>query len=64
MKWARINKGSGDHPEVRCRLEAEALGYGERFDELFAGTLSLTGVKMLLSVAAGRELTLMLLDVK
>lgn len=41
VKWARANKASEEHHEVRCRLVAQELGYGERLDELFAGTPSL-----------------------
>ena len=37
VKWVRVKKGEG----VRCRLVAQELGYGERLDELFAGTPSL-----------------------
>ena len=36
VKWVRTKKGDG----VRCRLVAQELGYGERLDELFAGTPS------------------------
>lgn len=34
-------------------------GYGERFDELFAGTLSLTIIELMLLVAAERDLSVM-----
>ena len=34
VKWVRTKKGDG----VRCRLVAQELGYGERLDELLAGT--------------------------
>ena len=47
VKWVRIKKGGG----VRCRLVAQELGYGERLDELFAGTPSLGSVRMALTHA-------------
>lgn len=64
MKCARINKGSDENPEIRCSLVAQELGFCERLDEMFAGTPSLTIVKLLLSVAIETDLTLMLPDVK
>lgn len=64
VKWARVNKGSEVHSEVRFRLVAQELGFRERLDELFAGTPSLTVVKLLLSVTADKDLSVMLLDVK
>ena len=42
VKWVRVKKGEA----VRCRLVAQELGYGERLDELFAGTPSLGSVRM------------------
>ena len=33
-------------PNIRCRLVAQELGYGERIDELFSGTPSLMTMKM------------------
>ena len=47
VKWVRTMKGGG----VRCRLVAQELGYGERLDELFAGTPSLGSVRMALTHA-------------
>lgn len=52
VKWVRINTGMQEHPDVRCRLVAHELGYGERLDELFAGTPSLMVVRMLLRKVA------------
>lgn len=51
VKWVRPSEGAEYRPEVRCRLVAHGLGYGERFDEL-------------LFVAAEKDLAIMLLDVK
>lgn len=62
-KWVRINKGSEEIAEVRCHLVAQELGFGERLDELFAGTPSLTIVKLLRSMAAEKRLSAMSLDV-
>lgn len=60
----RVNKGTDEAPAVRCRFVAQARGDDERLDEMCAGTPSLTVVKLLLSVAAERGWTSMLLDVK
>lgn len=60
----RVNKASEEHLEVRCRLEAQEVGFGERLDELFAGIPSLPVVKFWLFVAAEKGLSVMLLDVK
>lgn len=32
VKWVRINTGSEERLEVRCRLIAYELGFGERLD--------------------------------
>ena len=66
VKWVRTNKGTPMDPEVRCRLVAQELGYGQRMDELFAGTPSLMAVKLILHHAGkGRpEQGIMVLDVK
>ena len=68
VKWVRTNKGTAMDPEVRCRLVAQELGYGQRMDELFAGTPSLMAVKLILHHAAkgggGAEQGIMVLDVK
>ena len=61
VKWVRTKKGSG----VRCRLVAQELGYGERLDELFAGTPSLGAVRIALTHAARDEgHKIMVMDVK
>jgi hypothetical protein len=49
VKWVRINKGSRKVPNVRCRLVAQELGYGVKDDELYAGTPSLSTLKLLLA---------------
>ena len=66
VKWVRVNKGSSTSPKIRCRLVAQELAYGERLDELFAGTPPLIAVKLVLHHAAkgGSGRILMLLDVK
>jgi hypothetical protein len=48
-RWVRINKGSKRVPRVRCRLVAQEIGDGKKEDELFAGTPSLSTMKLLLS---------------
>ena len=40
VKLVRVNKGTTEHPKIRCRLVAQELGHGVREDELFAGTPS------------------------
>jgi hypothetical protein len=66
VKWVRTNKGTAKDQEVRCRLVAQELGYGQRMDEMFAGTPSLMMVKVALvhAVQGGRQRGLMILDVK
>ena len=46
--WIRDNKGTAEHPQVKCRLVAQELALGERLDELFAGTPSMSAVRLLL----------------
>ena len=65
VKWVRINKGTKQDPQVRCRLVAQELAYGRKMDELFAGTPSLTVVKLLLALyTMDPDKQLMILDVK
>lgn len=66
VKWVRVHKGTRENPDVRCRLVALELGYGERLDELFAGTPSLMVVKMLLLKVSmkPKELGVIVLDVR
>jgi hypothetical protein len=66
VKWVRTNKGTSLEQEVRCRLVAQELGYGEKMDELFAGTPSLSAVKTVLYHASegGQHRCAMILDVK
>ena len=66
VKWVRTNKGTALEQEVRCRLVAQELGYGQRMDELFAGTPSLMAVKVALVHAAKGwpRRCIMILDVK
>ena len=66
VKWVRTNKGTPKEQEVKCRLVAQELGYGQRMDELFAGTPSLMAVKLALAHAAkgGPQHRIMVLDVK
>ena len=61
VKWVRVRKGE----VVRCGPVAQELGYGERLDELFAGTPSLGSVRMALSHAMKRSNhKIMVMDVK
>ena len=66
VKWVRVNKGTRERPQVKCRLVAQELGYGTRMDELYANTPSLFCVKMAMLHAAqeGKGRKLMTLDVK
>lgn len=52
------------NPEVRFRLVAQWLCFGEHLDELFVGPLRLTRVNLLLSVAEEKYQSLMLLGAK
>ena len=33
VKWVRVNKGTKQKPQIKCRLVAQELGYGTRMDE-------------------------------
>ena len=50
VKWVRMNKGTKQYPQIRCRLVTQELAYGRKMDELFVGTPSLTVVKLLLAL--------------
>ena len=52
VKWVRAINGSISNPKTRCRLVAQEMTCGERIDELFAGTPSLSSVKISLHFAA------------
>lgn len=60
VKRLRVRKVSDERPELCCRPVAQELGYGERLDQVFAGTPSLTMVKRLLFVASEHGLTVLL----
>ena len=67
VKWVRINKETAMNPKVRCRLVAQELGYGSKEDELFAGTPSMTAVKMIIAKLANNYdmgVEMLVLDVK
>ena len=66
VKWVRVNKGTRQQPQIKCRLVAQELGYGTRMDELYANTPSLSCVKLAMVYAAQRHKArkLMTLDVK
>ena len=38
LRWLRVNKGTSDDPQIRCRLEAQEFANGDLLDDLFAGT--------------------------
>lgn len=59
VTWACVNKGSVEHPEVRCRLIAQESGFGERL----VGCPSLAVVRLSLSVSVEQDSTILLLDV-
>ena len=61
VKWVRTKKGNG----VRCRLVAQELGYGQRVDELYAGTPSLASVRVaLIHAMKNNRYKIMILHVK
>ena len=64
VKWVRTNKGTLAQPNIKCRLVAQELGYGQRIDELFSCTPSLMTMKMALIHAAKGERGIMVMDVK
>lgn len=66
VMWVRVSKGSDEHPQGRRRIVAQELGCGGWLDGLFAGTPSLTVVKLLLwlSVASEEDYAVMLLNIK
>ena len=51
--------------KIRCRLVAQDLAYGERIDELFAGTLSLRSAETAFHLATegGCDYKFMVMDV-
>ena len=59
-----MNKGTAEKPRVKCRLVAQELAVGERLDELFAGTLSMSAVLLLLLHSRQCERCIMTMDVK
>ena len=60
VKWVRVNKGCKMNPKIRCRLVAQEVAYGERIDELFAGTPS----PLHLAAEGGCDYKLMVMDAK
>jgi len=67
VRWVRVNKGSKRVPKVRCRLVAQELGHGVKDDELYAGTPSLSTLKLLLSwycVLGGEMNVVKVIDIK
>ena len=67
VKWVRTNKGTYEDPNIKCRLVAQELGYGQRVDELFSGTPSLQAMRLVILHAAKggrRHRGIMVLDVK
>ena len=64
VKWVRTNKGTAAQPNIRCRLVAQEMGYGQRIDEFFSGTSSLMSTKMAIVHAANGRRGIMVMDVK
>ena len=62
--WVRVNKGTAEKPQVKCRLVAQELALGERLDELFAGTPSVSPVRLLLLHSRENGRCTMTVDVK
>ena len=52
VRWVRVNKGSVEDPQVRCRLVAQEFAKGEIRDDLFAATPPLSALKLLISDVA------------
>ena len=46
VKQARVNKDTKTEQRIRCGLVAQELSDGSKDDELFAGTPSLTAMKL------------------
>ena len=62
VKWVRTNKGTAAQPNIRCRLVAQEIGYGQRIDELLSRTPSLMSTKMAIVHAAKRGRGIVVMD--
>ena len=69
VKWVDTNKGTGEKPEIRCRLgPRDFRGADKDRDDLFAGTPPWELKRLLMSHAAdrskGKTRKMLLIDVK
>ena len=52
VRWVRVNKGTVEDPQIRCRLVAQEFARGETRDDLFAATPPLFAMKSIISDVA------------
>ena len=69
VRWVIVNKGTQDEPNVRCRLVGREFADKGNRGYLFAGTLPLVSIRILLSllamrVTAEKDIEGMVIDVK
>lgn len=70
VRWVDRDKGSAEHPDVRCRLVGQEFATSEKRHDLYAPTPPLAAARMLVSNCASRGLggpgarRLCLIDVK
>jgi len=63
VRWIRVNKGTQERPNVRCRLVAKEIKtYSD--DSLFAATPPLEALKILITLAASKRWRLAHVDVR
>ena len=63
IRWVRVNKGTKEKPNVRCRVVAKEIKTYDD-DSLFAATPPLESLKVLLAMAASHRWALKHIDVK
>ena len=62
VKGVWTNKGTAESPKIKWRSVDQETAHGHKMDELFAGTPSLTSVKLVLAPWPGH--IMMIMDVK
>ena len=63
IRWVRVNKGTREKPNIRCRVVAKEVKTYED-DSLFAATPPLESLKVLIAIAASRRWSIRHIDVK
>jgi len=63
VRWIRVNKGTEEKPNIRCRLVAKEIKrYAD--DSLFAATPPLESLKVLVALAASKRWRIVHVDIK